>query len=1149
MNTSQPFRFFSPSTYVRKRYSPLIAAFVEPTVDEFLKHSGFSFVDIFASIGSTLKSPIRIYPYDKVKQQNFNDFINQVTDDLKDIGTAFLAKSYEETYTYNTTVGPFPNLLHQNLSPDSSDAQYPAWYRILLFRIFESLLFSDFEFHDIPIGILYVTSFGEKCKKIDEVRKIVDNFPEWMQEFSKEIPVFCLVVGNNLNNPVDTTKLSEYQKYGFTKIKSINLCSNGKKLNLEELKDYFTWDYNILSNPELGNNFSNEDIKAVKKMANEISLDFVMPEVYKQQKFYESESDKLNKFSKTLQTWLFKKGEPEKVTQYLNIPVKKMTYLQHAGYSMLFGSYQQAQRSYRYFLNSLNRDEQPLIQGRVQISVLLCDMILNDDPNDINQFIDDVKEIIKNRPGTVCLRGALVAPLISFEFCCHVKNWSQAIEFGQITIDLIEDLYADIEDVKNEFLAIMFEKIVGLETRPKHQISYRSMAAFCYRTGKQEGHALRCFLWLLSKLPKNAWNRLWQTIALEKVIILSEQSQINRSLHDIAYLMSVTSMSDDLQNLLLTQFLTIFNDRNADIKSLAIELKPLLFVKKVKMFDPSQPEFYGYSKYDFKKIIDKFNLWFSANVSRSSSISFEDVWNNGDAIEEEMKIVSCGVELIVEVRLINHHAFTVNMTDSCLAVKYEPNNTSNQDFSRSSSNDEKLTLKAKSSTESVSSDFNLSTVEHVDIHGCKAGNSSTKLPLKITPISQGKYTISKLVNKYWGYIDGFVQFKPISFLAFNDYPRIKIEVVDLPKKAVAHQCIPFYLSVDNQGNTTIPQFRVLCDPFIVFEEGDSDFNKHVQIVTIENPLESMQNAVVQFIYHVPESKEGKDTLHFVVDVQGVKCAYQKVEVEIEKKTIVKIDKLSMKNETLSRILLCKFRSENGRFVSIFKKDGSLIKTIYNDTISQGNKPNSNLNLFGNLNINLSNSNNGLNSNNSIESEREEKCDLKSHTVLAYLDKSEEKIDDSWRCRLLKNDELGVLYEIKGSEYLAQANVKIPRFEEEMKYDDDEENEFYHFKLHIYEDKSLCRVFLFNYNGPDLYIEPLPISNEMNNSLVNSCSWVGKKRQIIGKDRDAIFRFSANADGIAKISGFKVSARRDFANSKLLNISQTFKMSKEIAVID
>ena len=1138
MLTSQPFRFFSPTSYVRKRYSPLLATLIEPTVDEIVKKCGFSFLDIFASIGSKLRYPVRIYSHDKVKQQNFNEFIIQVSKELKEIGSTFLNKEYEETYKYDTTVGPFPNLLHQDLSPDTNDARYPAWYRILLYRLFESLLFSDFEFHDIPIGIIYVVDFGHQCKTANEIRQISNNFPEWMREYTKELPIACLVVGDSKTNPIIPEKLVSYRKSGFAYTTSINICSNGRKLNTDNFNEYFGWDSKILNNPNLGDNFTLEDITTIEKAYSDIFRNFVSPEINKQQKYYESESDKLNKFSKTIQTWLFKKGEPEKVTQYLSIPVKKIAYLQHAAYSMLLEIYQPAQRSYRYFINSMSKDDQPLIQARVQVSLLLCDLMLNDDNTDFSQFVEDVKEMLKSRQSVVCLRGALIAPLLALEFCCHVKDWQSAIDIGLSIILLIDDLYNDIKDVKNEFLGIIFERIVGLESREKHKASLRAMAAYCYRDGNQEGHALRCFLWLLSSLPKEKWNRLWQTVALEKVMILSDQNQMNRSLHDIAFLMSLTNMSDDLQNLLLTQFLSIFNDRNADIKSLAVELKPLLYVKKVKMFDPSQPEFYGYSKYDFKKLIEKFNLWFSANVSRSSSVSFEEIWNNGESIEEEIPVVPCGVELVVEIGLINHHAFTIQLTNSSLDVSYTPLLHSS---STTTSEDEK----------SDAANFDISKVSHIDIHGSKLGNSRTKFVLNITPYTQGKYSINKLVNSYWGYIDSFVDFKPISFLAHQDYPRIKINVVDLPKKVTAHQCIPFYLSIENMGNTSIIQHRILCDNFIVYEEGRSDFNKHVQIVTMEKPLNSMSSVLVPFIYHVPESKEGKDCLHFVIDVQGVKCAYQKVEVEIETKTIVSIEKLSMQNETLSRILKCKFRSENGKFVSIFKKDGAVLKTFYNASLSQNslNDSSPSLSLFENLSLNTkaSSSNPTFKKYSNMVSEKSE-AKVKCHTVLAYLDKNNDKIEDSWRCRLLKKNELGVLYEIKGSEYLAQACVKIPHFEEEKRIMEEENKDFYHFKLHIDVEKSLCRVFLFHYNGPNLFIEPLPISLEVKDDCkIHCCSWVGKKRQIIGKGHDAIFRFASNTVGIARITGFKVSQKKDFSNPKLVNISQTFELKEKLTL--
>ena len=87
------------------------------------------------------------------------------------------------------------------------------------------------------------------------------------------------------------------------------------------------------------------------------------------------------------------------------------------------GVYQLDQRSYRYFLNSMQRGDQPLIQSRVQVSSLLFDLMLNDNNNnnnnDFSQFVNDTKEIVKKCQSAVYHRGALIVPCQRLDNC----NW------------------------------------------------------------------------------------------------------------------------------------------------------------------------------------------------------------------------------------------------------------------------------------------------------------------------------------------------------------------------------------------------------------------------------------------------------------------------------------------------------------------------------------------------------------------------------------------------------------------------------------------------------------------------------------------------------------------------------------------------------
>ena len=1114
MKTSQTVIIHSSGSFVKKRYAPILATFVETSVDSFANLCGFNFVDILASVGSLLPKPLRIYPFELIRQHNIEEFVDSVFNEISEIGNLFITEKYEKSFDIDEKQRnklTFPNLMPKHFTFSNFDKKKPPWYKVFTFRLFESLFFCDFEFSDLPIALLYVTSVESEKKMPQEIREVFQAMcPTWMKEFVKDIPVLCILVNNRLKNAELFSMKHENNEYSdFKFVVGVNYLSGGEKIEQKVLKDLFGWDKDIMQSPILGNNFSKDDIHNVESALTAIYNSFVLPEVIKLQKFYEEESDRLNKFSKAIQSWLFKK-EPEEVTQYMNFPIKRISYLRHAAYCMMTQNVSLAQRSYRYFLQYFGQEEIPTVKKRAEINNIISELA---EPDGYRKFIDDAMQYIENEPlNPEILRTQLILPILGMEFADQHKEMDTVLKFCIYSIQYVNQLYHSYPTIKGLFKAILFERLAIIETRKRHQIAYRTLAAYSYRQCDQKGHTIRCFLWLLKKLPKKVWSRLWQTIDLEKALIISEMGQNQRAVSAYAKLLSVNNLSDDLQRLLLLQFLTTFKDKDIDFNSLSLELRPLLFVKKVKIYNHSLPEFYGYKKSDFQKMMDHYDRWFSANISRSSSVSFEDIWetsNSEISYEDERFIVAVDSELLVEILLYNCHAFTVHMNSASLGIKYEGQETSAQNQNSENNASYAITSKA---------------LENIDINGSTSSNF--KLIFHIIPRLQGKYSIGSFNSNYWGYINSSVEFEPHTFAARREYPRISLTIEDLPQKVVSNQCISFALCIENKSSTSL-EYRILCDPFLIYDESETEIFKHVQIISPEEPLQEMDITLKQFILHVP-NKNSID-LHFIVDVHGIKVGYIKVPIEIEQNTSIEIQPLHRTNETRIQMLKCLLKSTRPiKFISVIDNNGTNLKSICNNDQTQ-NLIIVDLNASGN---------------------------------------SREIIDEEWRIRLLKNNEIGFLYQTEGDEYNAQFNVDISSFintnndlnteisksrllEKSFintitQRDTDHmeihkvNNEKLNFKLRIDGDK--CIVSLIEYEGSKLYIEPLPIKMCMfieNN--INCCSWVGKKRQLIGKDTDAVFQFVVNRPGIAKINGFNISEKKDFSLITFVNITHTFEV--------
>jgi hypothetical protein len=197
MLTSSPFRCLEPKFYIRQRYSPLYVTYVEEDVEKLFKLCGLTFTDFFAAIASRETEPVRIIPHQSVVQEFQDVFFGNLTTDVTLCAQSFVFGEFEESGTTVPQLSPIPSRFPSSLQYPTPESMNPIWYQLMAERLLGSLQFTDFDFCDLPVCVIYATLTGCDAKRADEIRAALD-FPAWMREFLLDIPIVCVVVYDGL---------------------------------------------------------------------------------------------------------------------------------------------------------------------------------------------------------------------------------------------------------------------------------------------------------------------------------------------------------------------------------------------------------------------------------------------------------------------------------------------------------------------------------------------------------------------------------------------------------------------------------------------------------------------------------------------------------------------------------------------------------------------------------------------------------------------------------------------------------------------------------------------------------------------------------------------------------------------------------------
>lgn len=1058
MRTSLPFLDFKPETFISRRFAPLIATVVDEDVDAFVKKCGFSFADLLASVASTcLAAPLRIAGR-YLLQTDLGTFESLVAKDLQDFSAPFETEEFEKTGAFTCDSCDFPTLLY---SPLEFSVKPLPWYQGFLFRLLETLMYSDFEFCDLPSCVLYATTAQSKTKTVKEILEAMD-VPPWMAEFFGDIPIVCVVVSDGLSP--ETANFDPKKITGFAQVFSTVVRSkpeSNERMDRVLLERMFGLDLELMMGQNLGKFIGSTDIDNITTLLTQVQ-EYVMGVLRQKEELLAAE---VGKFS-GLKYRLFRGGQPEATSKYMGVVLRKLLYLQHAAVCMSLHKYSDALREFRAFATALEFDELPEVKSRALLYATLCFFRIGG--YSVGDFVEQTELICRSiltEQRVTCPRTALAVPILAMELLQwrygnntqRKRDRREASRISKLGLSIIRTKWPASTRVLLQ--ALLYERISSLLYGNNTAALYLAEAGVKYHECSLYGHVLRVLKWLMTLLPQSSWTLLRQQVWLEKVGTLKELKFDQRSLYSCRDLLALPDLCSCLQERVLAMFWYPFNLPSVAAASRQIEMRNLVEIKEIQLIDCTQPSYYGYPQKEFHVLTKLYDRWFMANVSRSASISFDEIWkqsnSSGPLLIRDVQ-VPCDTIVKIVVGLSNRFTFAVHLDETSVKVRYDG-------------------LEA--------GDFELNKLSQIEVPSLT--NKPIPISYDMIPRSEGRYTITEFQKRYWGYVDASIKCEPLSFYAVRDFARVSVTAEDLPDAVFQDSCQEFYVFVENTGSVEITELRIAFDhPELIIYHGA--FAKRVGdklfIVKVCETLIPGASISVPMIFKAPH--HDRITIHGFVDVAGNKVAYLVKDIRTIPVINVEAERCAVTNATDDYIIKCRVQAlaDDIEVYGIIDNEGRKLKT---------------LEFCEKLVLHTGDSVQFV----SLMNEREETSDI-----------------ESWRqsnhCRF------SLLYKIQMNEMMSQRDLQISSSEARLRYTLDMPDMVTCKPGQIVQ----CSVCVEG-QGPPVYLEPLPFAFTGNvTGNVVGLRFVGKTRLELAKVNDyrAVFSFMALASGIYKFVGFKTS---------------------------
>ncbi|OHT04242.1 hypothetical protein TRFO_28285 [Tritrichomonas foetus] len=1095
METASPFNNLDPKKYVKRRYSPLFVTVVEDDVDSLCQFCGLTFNQYFAAVANQCDPTVRVIDASAVQQEHQEIYFAHVSNDTTIYSQSFIFQEYEDKDATIPQLSPkpgrFPNAFHY----PSPLSMKPPWYMTMVENLLQSMQFSDFDFCDLPACIVYVTlsCSNNPTKKIEEVRKSI-NFPEWMQEFVNEIPIVRIVVYDGLlvsKPPADCNA----PRGAFSQV--IPLCFRTRRhgspgeIDPVTLRNLFKYDEKLMEHPQFCGFLSDSDLDNCKQVIKSI-YQVAVSNIEQTLRTHQYEIENSKQLSNRVKGWFSKKA-PDRLTDFKQVPWRKVIVLKVAALELLLGRYESARKNYKLFNSSIH-------DGRFQelrvFSLYMAAMASVMLPDGTRMFREVMDDVMSNIQAARSIRFLIMAPAIAIEFFDYLMRPEISLYMCRMAITKINILWTGNQTIKSLFLGMFFERLAGLMKDQRHSMLQTSRAANFYKQANQVPHALRCYIWLARTLPRESWVLLYQDVWLEKAAALCQLQQWQRALNDCKNLLALPDLDLRLHERVISQFWTPFNDSTLDKSLLHTNINSLLEVKSLTMTDKTHPSYWGLPEEEFEHLIKDFDEYVRHTMSRTTSVSFDSWYDEEDKYRKAntIRTVAVGTQIILTIALYNRYKFSVHLDRAILNAKYEGTSINEKHFE-------------------------METVVRKDIAGFT--RKTTSVNFKFVPLSEGKYIVDSFTKNYWGYVDTVVDCGPLEFNAIKDLPTLKMEIYDFPEEAIESQCYEFSINVTNIGNALVHDFLILFDNKGTIT-GDYKITnlESVSFITIHHELNPMESHLVDLVLWVKSA--ANTTYHFCAASNGLRCAFDMKKLKIIPSSKFESTFCKKADDTDNMIFHCNFTSliDGLEIIGAIDHNSRYLKLI-----------------------GLDEENRKLNKDESV-------------SFAGYSSDSTGETAESWRSQMINNQSLAIIYQLPDHGLYAQTTLPLTTKRNTYRFKLEVANQItiptdskVSCRISLLDrpnDAPLIiepHPFVFINHVHEILDEKKKQVTEDVSSKIKGCRWFGVTRKVLNKENNfsAELFFDPKISGVYNIPSVKVSNSFKFDRPSLIPLSQNVRI--------
>ena len=1080
---------FSCNEFITKFYSPLCLCFVDSKVSElFEKSFGTKFLDFFSAISTRLNPPLRIVDGTETKGTTDNDFFERVQSQITEYGKSFVNPEFEERGRVDTSLKPKGGDMPRHIKYQSKHAMNPPWYRLFLQTLVNSNRYSDFEFCNLPIGIIYVTTTSSSSIKRKDIYRMIP-YPEWMVDFVTELPILNLFIYDSTVDKSTPRSFVASLDYEMTQIMGFGSkqSDDNYETNKKSLESLFPYNSEIVDSILQKKQIGQTEITSTRSMLEVIRRDFVMPNIQKNIIELQTSVDKSKKMSNVIKGFFKKKTEPEPLTKVLGIPIKKINILYLASLFMINGSYPEAQTYFKMFEKSktiLKNPQLSLIRLRSILNNLFCSFITNNQINYSSEFKYLMDNISMANSATLMIKLSLLPA----EFCFVRYDYQMCSYFLETAIYLIKTIWKGNVPVRDMILGIVYERLASITKDRNHSLLYYANAVDKFMSARQYGHALRCIIWLEKNLPESSWPLLYQESILHKANALALSKECIRSLQNSKKLLEMENIQPAVQQQAILQFWTPFNDPVYQKSNQKIAFSTLLSIQKISTVTPHDPVYWGFNRSDFKDITKAFKEIVEKEEKRNSTqnLTYHDWMSDQEKKLAKPLQVSTNSKITINVQLVNRYIFTVCLENAYLMADYE-------------------------GKYDVDPKFTTSTIPSLEIPGqynFKSKKNDT-ISFDFTPHCPGVFNVNKLHKNYWGYIDTQIPLGPLRIEVSDDFPQISMSITGLPEKTYQGSCIKFFITLTNGSNYEADDILIAFDHqhSIAYDEGTILHESKIGMIKLEDSLKPKETRQIPMIFRA--AKMNQNDVHFMVASSLQACCFAVAKVNVVAAAKISSSVITNPIDTSNRLLKVKFTAlvDDLEIAGIVNSNCRILKTLQSNT-------------------------NSLIKKNSFS------------TIIAFSKEETEKKVEEWRQYMMGEACYSLLFKVPGLDLYAQQNLMIDD-QQEQRFTllaQNKSNEPLGTRI---------PVKIKSYEKECIYIQPSTIE-QMNDekgvqrTLVSSAKWLGKTRVFLNEENnyEAEFSFIALQPGIYVIPGFIYSKNEDFSDVKNINLRHTIHISPE-----